>query len=343
MKNIGNFDLALYVTLRKLMADIAWYRKHEKIDLLSSQIAEHSSIEVFLHNNSEKTISGIVRAIRKIGVAELEGLQEGFKHEPGMSDHLTDYLKTWSDMCFYIHRPKAYEMLLGSTFDDRTVIRCGMLEFCSAEVPDDEVMIGDVIRRMLCYPTRKIVLDGAEYIDYNLSTYNNFKEVTDALRSGEPIDADSAMGIHDMLIKEAEALIWETDKYYYFTGYGYGFEKFEFEADGTIVLKERPEKECLASLMSDLTYYPLMTWDEKFKHEFRRKVFDAVMEKGIIPEEVFLERTEGRVAVEEYVKCYGPSELFPVLDGAFFMYAHKDEQEHFRILQKVCDWMALDA
>lgn len=47
-------DLERYVTFRKLIADIVWYRKTEKIDELSVQVAQHSDMDIFLHCGDDK-------------------------------------------------------------------------------------------------------------------------------------------------------------------------------------------------------------------------------------------------------------------------------------------------
>ena len=337
-------NLDQYVALRKLMSDISWYRKTERIDELSVQVEKHSNMQVFLHCNDKRLLERLVRSTHKVSFREFM-LAVG--DNKAVSDETLDTIKIWMDTSFYTNNPKAFELLLSSTFNDEIVINCGPLKFSSADITEEEAEKGDTIRRMLYGfgQTYGEKLEKIRFVPYFGKCITAFNA---AYESGGSIDLDNAFRIYDMLviINSDEAFIsgkgdpykWENDRYSEYIGMEFDEEQMVLDADGSFNLAGRPSDNCLAAHMSKLSYSDAtLPWETKFRNEFLRKVFDAVLENGSLPEEVSVENGLLRVPVREFVSKYGHSDVIPVLDAAFFLHSNKTERNTFLIQQKYCD------
>ena len=340
-------DLDQYVALRKLMSDISWYRKTERIDELSVQVEKHSDIKVFLHCNDKRLLERLVRTTHETSYGKF---MHAVRDNKAVSDETFDTIKIWMDTSFYTNNPKAFELLLSSTFNDEIVINCGPLKFSSADITEEEAEKGDTIRRML-YGFR------LQYGDKKIKfvPYSYFGECTTALNaayeSGESIALDNAFRIYDSLVfinsdeafrsGRGDPYKWENDRYNEYIGMEFDTEQIVPDADGPYNLAGRPSDNCLAVHMSKLSYSDAtLPWETKFRNEFLRKVFDAVLENGSLPEEVSVENGLLRVPVREFVSKYGHSDVIPVLDAAFFLHSNKTERNAFLIQQKCCDGYA---
>ena len=104
-----------YVIMRKLLSDIVWYRKTERIDELCVQVNEHTGRDVYLHCNDERLIKGKVKSDRKVAMF---GLRSALPDLTEISEDVLDPMKVWSDMCFYIRNPRTFDLLCSSTFND---------------------------------------------------------------------------------------------------------------------------------------------------------------------------------------------------------------------------------
>lgn len=56
MTDKDKLNLDQYVILRKLISDIAWYRKTGRIDELVVQVEKHTGRKVPIHNNDKNMV-----------------------------------------------------------------------------------------------------------------------------------------------------------------------------------------------------------------------------------------------------------------------------------------------
>lgn len=349
-------DLERYVTFRKLIADIVWYRKTRRIDELSVQVAQHSDMDIFLHCGDDKAVIEKINADRRNSSIELANNPDCILYvmdcrdvriKTSISNETLKTLKIWSDACFYRDRPRAFEMLMSSTFNAGTIIKYDPLELNSNDISDEDSERGNTVRRMLCYHMIGLWNQKGDSIFIDSPTFD-IAYLCKALKRGL-VEKELALLAYD-IIKNYNLKIsfetgeienpfkWENDIYKYYYGHEFDEKLIGNNEAGKISLIEKPEDNCLATQMSKLSYTgDSIPWETRFKKEFLRKLFDDVIKTGEIPSEVFLDISNCSVELKEFVQMHGTSELIQTLDAAFFMISNPKIYDSFKTVQCFCD------
>ena len=338
-----------YVIMRKVLADIAWYREKGCIDELSVQIMKNdSSKKIPLHYENKKFIESKVNADHKAGMSELVSSMSDLSD---ISEETLDSIKVWSDMCFYMRNPKSFDYLCSATFNDDITMTYGPLKFNLSQVSDEEMVRGDTVRRMLYYPKLPCG-DDCEDVIFLTSAGQTIGTFYNAYKSGSLMDESDAILVYDLYVNqrderaymdgEADAPYrWESDRYKEYVGMSIDEDKLMRSVDGPITADSIPEDNCLAVHMSRLSYSTVsQPEDIRKKNEFLRNMFDVVMKTGELPAAIIPKNGGERETVRGFLNKYGPQELFPVLDAAYFMNSNKYERKMFCMQRNACDIIA---
>lgn len=338
-----------YLTLRKVLADIVWYRHTDRIDELSVQVKKHSKQEIYLHNNSEKTVMKLVEANHKAGISELISAASNLS---SISEDTLESVKVWADMCFYKDNPKAFEMLVASTFNEGTKVKAGPLEFDSSSISDEDAFRGDITRRMLYYNSVPCGIEEKD-VAFLASPGAAASMFYTAYKAGEPMNDLDAMLMYDIFVNQnvedahrkgsgVDPHKVESDIYREYIGDAFDDETLMTVVDGDMTTAKQPEDNCLATHMSRLSYSVVsQPEDIRKKNEFFREVFDTVMTTGEVPAAVTLKNSGRRETLRSFVADKGASELLQVLDAAYFMNTHDRERKEFIRQRRLCDAFAL--
>ena len=347
---MGNdkLDLDSYVLMRKVLADIAWYREKGCIDELSVQVMKNTGKEVPLHYDNKNFIERKVNADHKAGIGELVSSMSDLSV---ISDETLDSIKVWSDMCFYIHNPQSFNYLCSATFNDDITMSYGPLKFNLSQVPDEMQAQGDTVRRMLYYPKLPCG-DNCEDVIFLTSAGQAIGEFYNAYKSGVPMDESDAILVYDLYLNQKQErdfeqgiseapYRWEADKYKEYVGMNLDEDELMRNVDSPITPNSIPEDNCLATHMSRLSYSPVsQPEDIRKKKEFLRNMFDVVMKTGSLPAAIIPKGGGERETVRGFMKKYGPKDLFPVLDAAYFMNSNTYERKMFCMQRNACDIIA---
>lgn len=347
-------DLERYVTFRKLIADIVWYRKTRRIDELSVQVVQHSDMDIFLHCDDDNAVTEKVNVDRRNSSIELANHRDFFLDlvdnqgkRASISNETLSAIKIWSDACFYRDRPRAFDMLVSSTFNEGTVIKYDPLVLNSNDISYENAERGNTIRRMLSYHMHDWSYKEADYIFIDFPAFD-IDMLCKALKSGN-MEKEHALLAYDIFenhnLKIAfetgeieNPFKWENDAFKYYFSYEFDEELIGINDVSEMTLLEKPEDNCLATHMSKLSYTgDSIPWETRFKKEFLRKLFDDVIKTGEIPSGVFLDISNCSVELKEFMQMHGISELIQTLDAAFFMISHPRVYKSFRIVQFFCD------
>lgn len=342
-------DLDNYVIMRKVLADIEWYREKECIDELAVQVAKQTGKNVPLHyGGNKKFIENKVNADHKAGMSELVSSMSDLSD---ISDETLDSIKVWSDMCFYIHNPQSFDYLCSATFNDDIEMTYGPLKFKLSQVPVDQRKQGDTVRRMLYYPKLPCG-DNCEDVIFLTSAGQVIGEFYQAYKAGEPMDESDAILVYDLYLnqkqeREFEEGIadapyrWESDMYKDYVGMNIDEDKLMKSVDGPATAESLPEDNCLATRMSRLAYSTIsQPEDIRNKREFLRNMFDVVMKTGSLPAAIIPKNGGERETVRGFMNKYGPHELFVALDAAYFMNSNTYERKMFSMQRNACDIIA---
>ena len=348
MSNRDVVTFEQYLTLRKVMADIVWYRQSDRIDELSVQVKKNSTQDIHLHNNSEKTIVALIERDHEATISEV---MPAIANSSAISQKSIDSIKIWADMCFYRNNPKAFELLLSSSFNDGVNIKLGPFEFNSNDVSDKEALLGDDIRRVLLYPKVDCSEDGQDkaFIPPSNATTDSFHT---AYRSLAAINDFDATVVYDILKLQAAEYAyskklgpdphkWESELYSYYACRDFDEDNLMKVVDGDMATAKQPEDNCLATRVSKLSYSIVSQPDDiRFKNEFYRELFDTIVQTGEIPPAVTFKSTGRRETLRSFVSAHDINDLFPVLDAAYFIYRHADERTNFNVKRRICDRFA---
>lgn len=349
MTDKDKLNLDQYVILRKLISDIAWYRKTGRIDELVVQVEKHTGRKVPIHNNDKNMVMKKIESDHKAGASELVSSMSKLSD---VSEDTVDSLKIWSDMCFYINNPRMLDYLCASTFNDGTNIEYGPLVFHSNDISDKEALHGDGVRRMLYYPKLPVGEDGDDFIFFTTAG-TDVGAFYSAFKNGTPIDENDAVLMYDMYQNQyLERLYangmgenphsWESDTYKYYSGMDFDVDDMLSYIDADISVKKQPEDICLATHMSRLSASIVsQPEDIRKKNEFVRGIFDVVMQTGNLPAAITHKNTGKRQTIREFVDKYGAETLLPVLDAAYYMSSNKYDRKMFSTQRKVCDTFAV--
>lgn len=341
-------SLDQYMTLRKLLADIAWYKEKGRIDELSVQVKKNTGRSVYLHFNDEKAIERMVTANHKAATAELTA---SVSEMSSISEDTLDTIKIWSDMCFYVKNPRTFDFLCSATFNESISLSYGPLEIDSNAISDEEALHGDAVRRMCYYPRIPCGEHGTDFM-FLASMGSDIMDCYTAFKNGVPIDENDALLMYDLYVNqygeaanqrgEAEKPYqWESDQYKYYMGVDFAEKDFAsiLDADDKKVVNAKLEDTCLATHLSKLSYS--MTFqpsDIAAKNKFLRGVFDVVSQTGYLPVAIVKSgKGNTRETIRGFVNKYGPEELIPVLDAAYFMNVNEYDRKMFNMQRRVCD------
>lgn len=338
-----------YMTLRKLMADIVWYRRTGRIDELSVQLKKNAGTPMYLHCNDAKVIERGVVANHKAAMSEI---MSSVSELSDISEETLGTLKVWSDMCFYMKNPRTFDLLCSATFNDSISLQYGPLEIQSNMIPDDLATHGEAIRRMNYYSRIQCGEHGNDFM-FLASMGSNMADCYQAFRDDVPMDENDALLMYDLyayqygdtLAKKGEAehpYQWESNLYKYYMGQDFSEEDLStlLEAEGKDLKNIRVEDKCLATHMSKLSCSPsFQPADLVAKNGFLRGIFDAVARTGYLPAAINTTTGNGRnrQTVRSFVNKYGPEELIPVLDAAYFMSVNDWERKMFYTQRRICD------
>lgn len=349
MGNNDKLSLDQYMTLRKLMADMQWYKRTGRIDELSVQVKKYTGRNVYLHCNDEKLIEKKVISDHKAAMSEL---MSSMSELSGISDDTLETIKVWSDMCFYIKNPRTFDLLCSSTFNEKISLQYGPLEFTSDAISEEEAMHGDAVRRMMYYPRIPCGEKGEDFL-FMASMGSTIGDCYTAFKDGVPMDENDALLMYDLYANQhAEAAYergeggkpyeWESNRYKYYMGADFSEEEFADILDGggkNSILKF--EDTCLATHMSKLfcskSFQPA---DIVEKNSFLRGVFDVVSQTGSLPAAIVNQSTKDSITrrtVRSHTNKYGVNEIIPLLDAAYFMSANRYDRKMFNMQRRVCD------
>lgn len=338
-----------YMTLRKLMSDIVWYKRTGRIDELSVQLRKHTGTAVYLHCNDEKVIERTVAANHKAAMSEM---MSSVSELSNISEDTLDTLKVWSDMCFYMKNPRTFDLLCSATFNESISLHYGPLEIKSDMVPDELASHGDAIRRMNYYARIPCGEHGNDFM-FLASMGSKMADCYQAFRDDVPMDENDALLMYDLYAYQygetlaktdggAKPYQWESDLYKYYMGEDFSEDDFSalLDVEDKDLRSIQIEDNCLATHMSKLSCSPsFQPPDLVAKNGFLRGIFDTVSRTGYLPAAIKTAGGNGynRQTVRSFVNKYGPEELIPVLDAAYFMSVNDYDRKMFNMQRRICD------